>query len=197
MLNEISAFGRGWWYRIDTKEYFEIESGALGPHGDHDGWISIGENAKKLGIPAKKAQAFQMWNYGYPISEAPKDMIDAFEGFIEYDAIWSNQEGMSASKEMMKKYEQAFQDYFGESGDNYYGVGFIIRFCSHLVRVRLYGAQSLVMLFVNKINIKIAQNIAMHITKNMKVPEMNISIGDVENDSYESMSLSELLLRKR
>lgn len=59
-----SEYGRGWFYNPKNNSLHKIDSEDLGPHGDHDGWISIGENAKKLGIDEKEAAAFQTATWG-------------------------------------------------------------------------------------------------------------------------------------
>ena len=64
--------GKGWWYNSDNKQLHEIPQGDLGPHGDHDGWISVGDNAKKLGVDPKVASAWQEANYGFML---PKEKV--------------------------------------------------------------------------------------------------------------------------
>ena len=66
--------GKGWWYNSDNKQLHEISHGDLGPHGDHDGWISVGDNAEKLGVDPKVASAWQDANYGFML---PKEKVQA------------------------------------------------------------------------------------------------------------------------
>jgi hypothetical protein len=67
-------YGKGWWYNSDNKQLHEISHGDLGPHGDHDGWISVGDNAEKLGVDPKVASAWQDANYGFML---PKEKVQA------------------------------------------------------------------------------------------------------------------------
>ena len=66
--------GKGWWYNSDNKQLHEISHSDLGPHGDHDGWISVGDNAEKLGVDPKVASAWQDANYGFML---PKEKVQA------------------------------------------------------------------------------------------------------------------------
>ena len=66
------TYGKGWWYNSSNKQLHEIPHGDLGPHGDHDGWISVGDNAKKLGVDPKVASAWQEANYGFML---PKEKV--------------------------------------------------------------------------------------------------------------------------
>ena len=68
------TYGKGWWYNSDNKQLHEISHGDLGPHGDHDGWISVGDNAEKLGVDPKVARAWQDANYGFML---PKEKVQA------------------------------------------------------------------------------------------------------------------------
>lgn len=57
-------FGSGYWYNIVQQKLIPMDSGSLGPNGDHDGWLTIGDNAEKLGIDKKTATAFQVATWG-------------------------------------------------------------------------------------------------------------------------------------
>jgi len=71
-ITEKSPHGRGWWYNTDNKKLLPIDSGSLGPHGDHDGWISVGDNAAKLGVDPKVALRYQEGTYGFMV---PKEEV--------------------------------------------------------------------------------------------------------------------------
>ncbi len=65
------AHGEGWWYRADAKRLVPIEEGALGPHGDHDGWIAIDSVASELGLDPARARLFRMATYGFSSADVP------------------------------------------------------------------------------------------------------------------------------
>lgn len=67
-----SNFGLGWFYNIDNGRFIEIPSSGLGPHGDHDGWLTLDENAKQIGIDVKKAKDFREATYGFIIDPGDK-----------------------------------------------------------------------------------------------------------------------------
>ena len=64
-----SPHGKGWWYNTENKRLLPIDSGDLGPHGDHDGWIGVGNNAEKLGVDPAVALRFQEGSYGFMASK--------------------------------------------------------------------------------------------------------------------------------
>ena len=64
-------FGRGWWYNQENERLLPMDPKDLGPHGDHDGWIAIGDNAHKLGIDQEKAMSLQRGTYGMLLDETP------------------------------------------------------------------------------------------------------------------------------
>jgi hypothetical protein len=67
-----SRHGKGWWYNTKNNVFMEIDSGSLGPNGDHDGWISVGDNAAKLGVDPKVALRSQQGTYGFMV---PKEEV--------------------------------------------------------------------------------------------------------------------------
>jgi hypothetical protein len=64
-----SRHGKGWWYNTKNNVFMEIDSGSLGPNGDHDGWISVGDNAAKLGVDPAVALRFQEGSFGFMASK--------------------------------------------------------------------------------------------------------------------------------
>jgi len=75
-------FGTGYW--IKDGKLHKIEEGALGPHGDHDGWISIADNANKLGVDEKKSAAFQIATYNFADASKNKWVDKFFKKHPEY-----------------------------------------------------------------------------------------------------------------
>ena len=63
--------GLGWFRNHPNRVTHKISGNDLGPNGDHDGWISIGENARSLGVDPKKAEAFQRASFGFNPSQMP------------------------------------------------------------------------------------------------------------------------------
>jgi len=63
-------FGRGWFYHAGTGKLHEMDAGSLGPHGDHDCWISIADHAKAIGVDPKKSKAFQDAQFGFEVPES-------------------------------------------------------------------------------------------------------------------------------
>lgn len=61
----LAKFGRGWFMNKNNKTVKELLPADLGPHGDHDGWISIAKNARALGVDPRDAKAMQRGSYGF------------------------------------------------------------------------------------------------------------------------------------
>lgn len=73
-----SKFGKGWWFNSKNGNLAELEPGSLGPNGDHDGWITVGDNAEKLGLTkdqTQQAKQFQDAMYGF-MSDDGKTFYD-------------------------------------------------------------------------------------------------------------------------
>lgn len=72
-LKTLGKLGRGWWANKSNRVIREMTEEALGPHGDHDGWIAIAKNAKSLGVDPKEAKAMQRGTYGFRLSKKMTD----------------------------------------------------------------------------------------------------------------------------
>jgi hypothetical protein len=69
LLNESGSFGMGWWLSLINGRLIEMRYEDLGPHGDHDGWISLADNARKLGIDRETAQGYQDATFGFEVDK--------------------------------------------------------------------------------------------------------------------------------
>ena len=58
------TYGHGWFFNMDNNRLVKIPNDGIGPNGDHDGWLTLTDNAKQLGIDEKKAKDFQESIYG-------------------------------------------------------------------------------------------------------------------------------------
>lgn len=127
-LVEASSHGKGWWYNIDTQQLFPIDSGSLGPNGDHDGWISIGDNAEKLGVDPYWARAFQDATYGF--------MVDENSPFHEFADEWGYVNPQDIDLERMREFQDLFAEEYDFDIDDVFGV--TSDYASHLIRIRLW-----------------------------------------------------------
>lgn len=75
-----SRYGRGWFFNPEKRILADIGSEDLGPHGDHDGWIGIGRNARALGIDPQTAKMIQRGVYGFYL---PKNMSAEYAASVE------------------------------------------------------------------------------------------------------------------
>lgn len=114
-----NSFGRGWWFDSKSRNLHAIDAGELGPHGDHDGWITVGDNAQKLGVDPKKASAFQLATYH--IYEPGKNpIIDSFfKEHPEFDSKFNvnspEWEGGTFPPSISPEFDRAFERHFGIS----------------------------------------------------------------------------------
>lgn len=117
-------FGRGWWYNTKTGELIGIDPGELGPNGDHDGWIGIGENALRLGLDPNMAAAFQVASYG-GWDESPNPLI-AEMGKLHPDYV-------PVDTKSSPGFEEDFERLFGMPSEDAWTWR-----PDHLVRIRNY-----------------------------------------------------------
>jgi len=82
----LTNFGRGWWFNLRNGRVVEIMHSDLGPHGDHDGWISLGDNAESIGVDPQKAKLFQAATYGFMVSPDDPRIAD-IDGADDLDLI--------------------------------------------------------------------------------------------------------------
>lgn len=101
-------FGSGYWYNIATEKLVEMDPGSLGPHGDHDGWITIGDNADKLGIDKKKATAFQVATWGPEVLEETNPYRKPFVDSKGQIHLWADFDHYTNSKEFARVFEKTF-----------------------------------------------------------------------------------------
>lgn len=110
-------FGTGYWYNAKTDKMFEIDSDALGPHGDHDGWIAIGDNAEKLGVDKRRAAALQAANWGEVVSEDHPlaKYADSFTGDAGKKVFFLHGESVSFNhgEEARREWEGWFKEKYG------------------------------------------------------------------------------------
>jgi len=106
-----SDFGKGWFYNTNKRKLIKIDSSDLGPHGDHDGWITIGDNARKIGVDPKKARAFQDASFGFMV----KSKKDPFYPYADEDGyVDPNDPSLLENKDFLnlfkKKYGMSIED---------------------------------------------------------------------------------------
>lgn len=130
LRTQAKSAGRGWFYNTKTKKAFAIGDGDLGPHGDHDGWISIGDNAEKLGVDKKAAVAFQKTMYGIDTEEHPQFAMFDEEGYgyVSYHEI---------DESLHAEFSKVFKKVFGVNPTE--TSGFMDNEASHLWRIRDWG----------------------------------------------------------
>lgn len=112
-LAKSGLFGKGWFFNKKDSQLHGIDPSDLGPHGDHDGWISIGDNAKKLGLDENEAKAFQtaVWGSQTDIPEKYKALEDEFYG----KGYLKGEDEYYPDDELHSLYEQFFKEKFGMS----------------------------------------------------------------------------------
>lgn len=102
-------FGSGYWYNTIQQKLVPMDSGSLGPHGDHDGWITIGDNAEKIGIDKKTATAFQVATWGPEVLDKSnpyrKPFIDPSTGELYK---WADLDHYQYNKMFDKVFEKTF-----------------------------------------------------------------------------------------
>lgn len=86
LLSEMMAdprferYGAGYFQNVPKRRIVPLDYGDLGPHGDHDGWISLGNHAEQLGLDPHRAKAFQEAHFGnYGADEPPPNIKDLYD----------------------------------------------------------------------------------------------------------------------
>ncbi len=143
-------FGKGWFYVRGEGRLQPIDKGDLGPHGDHDGWISVGDNAEKLGLDLKKAEAFQAATYGFVAEDGP---LAAF-------AIGQDYKYVDPWAENGPDFEKAFAEKYGFSPDEARSFRF-----PELMRIRYWPASKFVSIDVTEISNQTAREVADAVSK--------------------------------
>ncbi|HVX90161.1 MAG TPA: ParB N-terminal domain-containing protein, partial [Candidatus Paceibacterota bacterium] len=107
------SFGEGWFYNPKQGKLHKIEASDLGPHGDHDGWISIGDNAERVGVDPKAAAAMQVATWGaHP--DSPNPLIREFaEKHPPVDDFGTPQTHSYGNVENPTAYDRDFLQTFG------------------------------------------------------------------------------------
>jgi len=111
LIEQAGHYGLGWFQNNKTRKLHQLDDNTLGPHGDHDGWIALGENARALGVDPERARAFQSGLYGFD-STTTKDPA-SWKPYLEHDDYVS-----SMYYDHIPEFQRLFQDEFGYSPDD-------------------------------------------------------------------------------
>ena len=120
-------YGEGWWYSDVTRRLTRISGlSDVGGSGDHDGWMTLDENAREVGVDPKLARAFVAMYYGID-DAAFAAMLP--EGMTEKSFAYPGRQCEGDAN-----YAKAFEEHFGVTVNTALDAKF-----PKLLRVRLWG----------------------------------------------------------
>ena len=180
------SYGRGWWYSIPKGKLIEMHPGEIGPHSDHDGWISVGDNARKLGVDPKKAMAFQQAVFGTTVNK--KDTLYKYkkyaDGYVDFKNINIPQKELD--------------DYFKKNFGMTYKQALSVRF-PELIRIRWWPRRVLSFVLA-ELNDKYFQHFMKALLELIKILNLKkgdkVVVSDFTTEHVYNMTLEKVLFAK-
>ena len=142
LLEEAGEHGVGWFRNLKNRQNVQLPLESIGPHGDHDGYIMMGDPriVEGLGIDRDTARVIQLAGYGAKKEELTPDELRGLSKYLGKDDFLTATENPSRNGPNPADVRKAFDEIYPNSRarESYYHP---IEAFPDVARLRLYKSR--------------------------------------------------------